>query len=103
MPDLDVAKELRAGADHHAAPDLRVTVLFLLAGAAERHTVQDRHIVVDRRGFADDQAGRMIEEDAAANARIWIDVGREHGGRTALQIEREILAAFRPKPVREAM
>ena len=103
MPDLDVAEDLRAGADHHAAADLRMAVLVLLAGAAERDAMQDRHVVLDRGGLADHEPGRVIEENAAPDARVRIDVGLEHRGGPALQIEREILAALLPDPVREAM
>ena len=45
MADLDVAEDLRARADQHAAADLRMAVAVVLAGAAERHVVQDRDIV----------------------------------------------------------
>src|SRR6516164_2618902 len=37
MADLDVAEDLRARTDHDAAANLRMAVLVLLAGAAERH------------------------------------------------------------------
>ena len=80
MADLDVAEDLGAGADQHAAADLRVTVTAGLAGAAERHTVQDRHIVLDDGRLADHQAGGVVEEDALADARGRIDVGLEHRG-----------------------
>ena len=44
-----------------------MAILVLLAGAAERDAVQDRDVVFDHSGFADDKAGGMIEEDAAAD------------------------------------
>src|SRR5262249_41176020 len=37
MADFDIPENLRARADHDAAPDLRMTVLVLLAGTAKRH------------------------------------------------------------------
>ena len=73
----------------------------LLAGAAERHVVQDRHVVLDHRGLADHQAGRVVEEDAAADARRRMDVGLEHRRGTALQVVGEVLAALAPQPVRQ--
>src|SRR5678815_4820752 len=42
MADLDIAEDLGAGADQHAVADLRMAVLVLLAGAAERDAMQDR-------------------------------------------------------------
>ena len=77
MPDFDIAEDLGAGADHHAAADLRMAVAVFLAGAAERHVLQDRDVVLDHRRLADHEAGGVIEEDAAADAappdgcRIW--------------------------------
>lgn len=65
----------------------------LLAGATERHAVQDRDVVADNGRLADDEAGGVIEEDALADTSGWIDVGLEDAGGTALQIEREITPA----------
>ena len=103
MADLDIAENFRAGADQHAAADLRMAVLVLLAGAAERHAVQDRDVVLDHRGLADDEAGGVIEEDAAADLGGGIDVGLEHRRGAALQVIGKILAALVVEPVRQAM
>src|SRR6185295_10118413 len=65
MADLDVAEDLGARADQYAAADFRMTISRLLAGAAERHLLQDRHVILDHRGLAYHEAGRMIEEDSA--------------------------------------
>src|SRR3974390_1815938 len=101
MPDLDVAENLGASADHHAVADLRVTVLVLLAGAAERHTMQDRHIILDHRGLAHHQAGGMVEEDGTADRGSRIDVALEDRRGAALQIKREVLTAFAEQPMRQ--
>src|SRR5437763_9177599 len=103
MPDLDIAENLGPGADHHAAADFRMAVLVLLAGAAERNAVQDRDVVVDHRGFADYEPGGMVEENAAADPGIGVDVGLEHRRGAALQVIRKILAASLVQPVRQAM
>src|SRR5688572_7880234 len=79
MADLDIAEDLGAGADEDAMADLRMPVAGLLAGAAERHFLHKRHIVLDHRGLADDDAMRMIDEDAAPDARRWMDIdGIDH-------------------------
>src|SRR5581483_11266467 len=101
--DFDVAEDFRPGPDHDAAADFRMAVLVLLAGAAERHVVQDRDVVVDHRRLADDEARGMVEENAAADARRRIDVALENARGAALQIKREVLAAFAMQPVRQAM
>ena len=69
MADLDVAEDFRARADQHAVADLGMAVAGLLAGAAERHALQDRDVVLDHRRLADHEAGRVVEEDALADAR----------------------------------
>ena len=51
----------------HAAPDLRMPVAGLLAGAAERDVLQDRDVVLDHRRLADDEAGGVVDEDALAH------------------------------------
>ena len=103
MADLDIAEDLGAGADHHAMADFRMAVLVLLAGAAERDVMQDRDVVVDHRGLAHHQTGGVVEEDAAADFGRRIDVALERRRGTALQIEREILAALAVEPMRQPM
>ena len=69
--------------------------------AAERHAVEHRHIVADRRGLANDEAGGMVEEDAAADLGRRMDVALKHRRRPALQVVGEVLAALVPEPVRQ--
>ncbi len=83
--------------------DLRMAVATFLAGAAESNAMQDRDVIADDGRFADHQAGRVIEEDALADARSRVDIRLENAGGTALQIEREITAAAIEKPMRETM
>src|SRR3954454_12687099 len=103
MADLDIAEDLRAGADQDAVTDFRMTVLVLLAGAAERDAMQDRDVVLDKCRLTADETGGVIEEDAAADARGGVDVGLEYRRRPALQIIRKILAALQIEPMREAV
>ena len=65
--------------------------------------MQDRHVVLDHGGLADHEAGGVVEENPLPDRRRRVDVGLEHGGRTALQVIGEILSAPAPQPVREAM
>ena len=101
--DLDIAEYLRAGGDHHASPHLGMAIAALLAGAAQRHALQNRDVVVDDRRRADDEFGRMIEEYAAAEAGRRMNIGLEGVGGAALQIEREIRLAVAPQPMRQPM
>src|SRR5262249_55030938 len=103
MADLDIAENLGAGADHDAAPDFRMTILVLLAGTAERHIVQDRHIILDHGRFTDHEPGGVVQKYAAANLCRRIDVALKHRRSATLQVERKILAALSIEPVREPM
>src|SRR5215470_19171212 len=98
MTDLDGADDLGASAEHDTAPDLRVAVAMILAGATQRHVVQNRDVILDHRGLADHKPGRVIEKDAAPDRSCRMDVGLEHRGRAALQIVSEIPAALVPEP-----
>src|SRR6185295_7230400 len=84
MTDLDGADDLGTGAEHDTTPDLRVAVAMVLAGAAQCHVMQNGDVILDLRGLADHQPGRVVEEDAATNLRRRMDVGLEHGGGAAL-------------------
>ena len=67
IADFDVAENLGASADQHAVADLGVAIARILAGAAERHVLQHRDVVLDDGRRADDEAGGVIEEDALAD------------------------------------
>ncbi len=75
MTNLDGADDLGAGAEHDTAPDLRVTIAMILAGAAQRHVVQNGDVILDHSGLADHEPGRVVEEDAAPDRRCRMDVG----------------------------
>src|SRR5204863_383465 len=96
MADLDVSEDLGAGAYQHSLANLRMPVARLLAGAPKRHAVQHRDIVLDHRSLADYEAGSMINEDAAPNPRIRMNVALKHSRRTALQIQSKILPVLSP-------
>src|SRR6202167_6505803 len=62
IANLDIAEDLRPRSDQDAMADLRMPVTSLLAGAAEGHALEYRNVVLDHRGLADHEAGRMIEK-----------------------------------------
>ncbi len=92
-----------ARADQHAMADLRVAVAGFLAGAAERHPLQDRDAALHHRGFADHEGGGVVEENAFAERHRRVDVGLEHFRRAALQIKREVAPAAPPHPMRQTV
>ena len=103
MTDFDVAENLGASTDQNAVANFRMAVACLLAGATERHVMQNRDIVLDHGGFTDHEAGGVVEENAAANPRGRMDIALEHRRRPALQVVGEIPTPFVPEPMGEAM
>ena len=97
LANLDIAEDLGSGADQHALADLRDGGRRPPCRCRPGHVLQHRNVVLDDRGRADDEAGRVIEENAFADPRRRMDIGLEYLGRAALEIEREIL---RPAPER---
>src|SRR5690554_69437 len=74
---LDVAKDLRPGADHHATADLRVAVAAFLAGTAQGHALENRNVVAHHGGLANDDTGAVVQHDAAADPAGRVDVYRQ--------------------------
>ena len=103
LPYFDGAQDLGAGADQHAAANLGVAVAALLAGAAERHFLQDGYFVLDHRRLADDEAGAVIDHDAGTELGGGVDIDREHFGDAALQVVRRMSAVLPPEPVADAI
>src|SRR5262245_2988565 len=75
VADFDIAEDFGASADQYAAANFWMAIARLLAGSAERHVLQNRHIVLDQGGLAHHQAGGVIEEDSAPDAHGRIDIG----------------------------
>src|SRR5215469_5177029 len=99
MTNFDVAENLRARPDHDAPSYFGMAVAIFVAGATERHAVQQRDIVLDYRGLTDHESGGMVEKNAPPDFRGGVDVGLEHRRRAALEIERKVLAVLSPQPV----
>src|SRR5215510_15219022 len=78
VTDLDIAEYLGARSDQYATSNLGMAVARLLAGAAKRHLLQDRDVILDHSGLTHDEPGGMVKEDAAPDWHGRIDVGLEH-------------------------
>ena len=87
----------------HVVADLGMAVAGLLAGAAERHALQQGAVVADRGRLADHDAGAMVEHDADADPGRRIDVDGEDARALALQVEREVAPALLQQLVGEAV
>lgn len=99
MAHLDIAEDLGSGPDQHAMADLGMAVAPLLAGAAERHVLEYGDVVLDDGGRADHEAGRMVQEDAAADPGGGVDIRLEGLRGAALQVKGEILTPLAPEPM----
>ena len=62
-------ENLGPGPDQHAMADFGMAIAGFLARAAKRHPLQDRNVVLDHGRLADDEARRVIQEYALADAR----------------------------------
>src|SRR6185437_16473621 len=91
--DLDIAEHLGAGREEDAVAHLGVAVAALLAGATERHLLEDLDVVADHRRLADDDAGAVVDEDAGADRHGGMDVDGENLGDAALQKRRDVAPA----------
>ena len=72
----------------HARAHLGVPAVgaaLALAGRAERDAVEQHAARADVRGLADDDAARVVDEDARADARARVDVDVEARRRAPLQ------------------
>src|SRR4051812_15605734 len=72
--DLHVPEDHGARTEQDTGADLRVTVARFLTRRAERHAVEDGHVVADDRGLPDDYAGGVVHQDAHAQPRGRVDV-----------------------------
>src|ERR1700679_1332017 len=80
-----------------------MAVALFLAGAAERHAMQHGDIVLNHRGLADDNAGGVVEEYAAADLRGRMDVHREQRRHPALDEPGQRTTTVPPQPMRHAI
>ncbi len=92
--DLDVftksngAQHLSTCSDHDAVPDGRVTLAVILAGTAKGNALINGHIITNLSGFANDNAGTMIDEEPSSDSGTGMDlntgtafgVGRDPSG-----------------------
>src|SRR5262249_1198093 len=94
--DLDIAEDFCARADHDTAADLGMTVAAFLASAAERYAVQERNIIFDHAGLADNDAIAMIHHDAIPHFVGPITSQGQTVGDMALQVKGQNSAFLLP-------
>jgi len=103
LADGDVAEHVGVVPYKDAIAECGVALAVPLAGAAERDALVESDVAADDGGFADDNAGGVIDEEAAAEQRTGMDVdaGEEAGEprkNTCGQAQLHL-----PEPVRNAV
>ena len=103
MPDADVAQHGGVCANHHAVADFRMAVAAFFARTAEGDAVQQRNVVAEDGGFADDDACAVVKHDAAPENGGGMDVYAEHFAGAVLQEIGKRAAVVFPQPVVDAV
>src|ERR1700732_2899819 len=87
MTNLDVSENFRTRNYQYPMRILWMPTPRLFPGAAERYAVQHRNVVFDHRRLTDDETRSVIDEDAAPDLGIGMNVALEDCRGTALQIQ----------------
>ena len=102
-PNLDIAQDLGARADEHAAPYLRVPIARLFARSAQRDFVQQRYVVFHDRGLADDDARAVVDQYPRANPSRRMDVDPKCLRDAILEVRGQGMPPLLPQPVCDAV
>ena len=101
--DLNIAEHFCPSTQQHAVTHLRVPIATLLAGAAERHLVQDRNVIADNRSLADNETGTVVDEHAASDRYGGMDIDGKDFGDAALQEMRKLSPTIAPQPMADTV
>ncbi len=90
LAHVDRAEQLGARAHDHVVPDGGVALAALEAGAAQRHTLVERHVVADLGGLADHHSCAVVDEQRLPDlgGRVDLHAGGDPG-RVGQQARRE--------------
>src|SRR5215472_9039049 len=72
--DGEGADDLRARSHHHVVGESGVTLLPLVAGAAEGHSLEQAHVPADLRRLTDDHAHAVVDEEPGAQLGRGMDL-----------------------------
>jgi hypothetical protein len=89
-PDLNIAKDRRAGTDHYTFAYLGMTISGLLARSAECDTLKYRYTVLDNRCFTDHDSCPVIDHETLTKScsRVDVDAGDERHSVLQMKCER---------------
>lgn len=103
LADPDIAEDFGTGADEDAGTDLGMAVAAGFPGTAKGDLMEEGDIVFDDGGFADDDAGGVVEENAGADAGGGVDIDGEDLGINALEVEGDLAASVVPEFMGDAV
>ena len=103
VANLERAEHLRARADHDVVAERRVPLADVLARAAERHALIEQAVVADLGGLAYDDAGAVVDDEAAADVRAGVDLDARPHLRPLRDRARQKAASMPVQPVRDAV
>ena len=83
--ELYVTKNGSTCSDEHPAPYFGMSVASVFTCPSERDVLQDRYVVLDNTGFANDDSGGMVEENASTELDSWMNIDLEDTARSGLQ------------------
>src|SRR3989338_1499065 len=101
--DGDVPQHFGAGADDDVVADRRVALAALLAGAAQRHPLEEGDVVADDGGLADHDPHPVVDEEAPADHRRGVDLYTGEPPRRRHEEPRQDGYAQPVEPMREAV
>ena len=101
VANAERAKHLCAGADHDVVAERRMALADILARAAERYALIEQAVVPDLGGFADHDAGSVVNDQPPANGRAGMDLDSRPHLRPLRDRAGDEKAAPQVKPVRD--
>ena len=84
--NFDVTEDFSSGADEHPRADFGMAVALLIASTAQGDFVEDGDIVLNHCRLTNNNAGGVVDQDAAANLGRWMDVHGKGFRNQALQV-----------------
>ena len=101
VPNRDVAKHLRAAADHDVIPDRRVPFAAIFASPAQRDSLINQNIITDLRRLTNDHAHTMVNEKAPSDLGPRMNLNTRQKSGNLRNESRDQIKAFAVEPMRQ--
>ena len=74
IPDRDITENFRARTDHDAIAYMGMATATFTAAATQRYRVENRDVIANNSGFANNQTRGMVDHNARAHLRPWMNI-----------------------------